>query len=70
MVVETEEHVASDGRLGAVAGWPCGVQGMPPAWVFLGREGTGEKNPQGALAGLAGALRCYENLKQIKAFNV
>lgn len=67
VVVETEECAARDGRVGAAAGWPCGVQRMLPACVFLGKEGTDERNPPRALAG---ALGCCENPKEIKAFNI
>lgn len=68
MVVETGECVASDGRVGTIVRWHCVVQGMPPACEFLGKEGTGGKNPQRALVGLAGAVGCCGNQKEIQSF--
>ena len=68
MVVETGECVASEGRLGTTAGWHCVVQGMSLACVFLGKEVTDGKNPQRALVGLAGALGCCGNPKEIQSF--
>lgn len=68
IVVETGECIASDGRLGTTMGWHCVVQGMPPVYVFLRKEGMDGKNPQRALAGLAGALGCCGNQKEIQSF--
>lgn len=67
-VVESAECVGRDGRLGTTARCHGAVHGITPAQVFLGKAGTGGKNPQRALGGLAGTLGCCGNWKEMQNF--